>query len=66
VRRRAGAAAPGDDIPLELPAGIVFDSRTKSLLIANHALLSGAPAHFAVLQMFAGDAGDPLDEPSLP
>lgn len=60
------ASAPGDDIPLDMPAGIAFDSRTRSLLIANHALLSGDPAHFAVLQMFAGDAGDPLDEPSLP
>ncbi len=66
TERARFASAPGDDVPLDLPAGIAFDSRTKSLLIANHALLSGDPAHFAVLQMFAGDAGDPLDEPSLP
>jgi sugar lactone lactonase YvrE len=57
---------PGDSIPLDNPAGIAFDSRTKSLLIANHALLSGNPAHFAVLQAFVGDAGDPLEAPSLP
>ena len=56
----------GDSIPLDNPAGIAFDARTQSLLIANHALLSGNPAHFAVLQAFVGDAGDPLEEPFLP
>ncbi len=59
-------SAPGDDIPLDNPAGLAFDSRTKSLLIANHALLSENPAHFAVLQAFVGDPGDLLDEPFLP
>lgn len=59
-------SAPEDDIPLDGPAGIAFDSRTKSLLIANHAPFSGNPAHFAVLQAFVGDPGDPLDEPGLP
>jgi len=59
-------SAPADTIPLDNPAGIAFDSRTKSLLIANHALLSGNPAHFAVLKTFVGDAGDPLEEPFLP
>ena len=59
-------SAPGDAIPLDNPAAIAFDARTKSLLIANHALLSGNPAHFAVLQMAAGDPGAPLFEPVLP
>jgi len=59
-------SSPTDAIPLDNPAGIAFDSRTKSLLIANHALLSGDPAHFAVLQVFVGDAGDPLEMPILP
>ena len=57
---------PGDDIPLDAPAGIAFDSRTKSLLIANHALLSMNAANFAVLQMGADDPGDPLEKPALP
>jgi sugar lactone lactonase YvrE len=57
---------PADDIPLDAPAGIAFNSRTKSLLIANHALLTGDPTHFAVLSMFAGDPGDPLEEPDIP
>jgi DNA-binding beta-propeller fold protein YncE len=54
---------PGDDIPLDNPAGIAFDSRTKSVLVANHALLSGDPAHFAVLSVYVGDPGDPLSQP---
>ena len=60
------SSAPGDAIPLDLPAGIAFDSRSKSLFIANHALLSGDPTHFAVLQAAVGDPGDELVKPSLP
>jgi len=59
-------SAPEEDIPLDGPAGIAFDSRTKSLMIANHASLSGNTANFAVLQAFVGDPGDPLEEPFLP
>lgn len=54
---------PGDEVPLDNPATIAFDSRTKSLLVANHALLSGNPAHFAVLSVYVGDEGDPLSKP---
>jgi sugar lactone lactonase YvrE len=54
---------PGDAVPLDNPAGIAFDSRTKSVLVANHALLSGNPAHFAVLSVYVGDPGDPLSQP---
>jgi len=59
-------SAPGDEVPLDAPAAIAFDSRTKSLLIVNHALLSMDPAHFAVLKALVNDPGDPLEEPSLP
>ena len=59
-------SASGDTIPLDNPAAIAFDARTKSLLIVNHALLSGNPANFAVLRMAAGDPGAPLFEPVLP
>lgn len=54
---------PGDEVPLDNPAAIAFDSRTKSLLLANHALFSGNPAHFAVLSVYVGDPGDPLSQP---
>lgn len=60
------SSAAGDAIPLDNPAAVAFDSRSKSLLIANHALLSGNPAHFAVLQAAVGDPGDELVKPSLP
>jgi DNA-binding beta-propeller fold protein YncE len=53
----------GDEVPLDNPAGIAFDSRTKSVLVANHALLSGNPAHFAVLSVYVGETGDPLSQP---
>ena len=54
---------PGDEVPLDNPAAIAFDSRTKSLLVANHALFSGNPANFAVLEVYVGDPGDPLSQP---
>lgn len=56
----------GDPIPLDSPAGLAFDKSTKSLLIVNHALLSGNANNFAVLQVHVGDPGDPLVKPNLP
>jgi sugar lactone lactonase YvrE len=56
-------SAPGDAVPLDAPAAIAFDSRSKSLLIVNHALFTADPAHFAVLRMYVGNAGDPLEQP---
>jgi sugar lactone lactonase YvrE len=60
------SSAPGDAIPMDNPAAIAFDARTQSLLIVNHALLSGNPANFAVLALAVDDAGAPLFEPALP
>ncbi|HYP29194.1 MAG TPA: hypothetical protein VE262_20960 [Blastocatellia bacterium] len=45
---------------------VAFDGRTKSLLIVNPAILGANPANFAVVQIFAGNPGDPLDKPTLP
>ena len=59
-------SAPGDAIPHDAPAAIAFDSRSKSPLILNHEILSANPAHFAVLRMFVGNPGNPLDKPILP
>lgn len=59
-------SAPADDVPFDAPAGIAFDSRSKSLLVANHALFTGDPAHFAVLRAFVGDPGNPLAAPCVP
>lgn len=60
------ASAPSDDIPLDAPANIAFDNSSKSLLVTNHASLSGNTAHFAVLKVFVDDTADPLAKPILP
>jgi sugar lactone lactonase YvrE len=54
------ASSPDDEVPLDNPAAIAFDESTKSLLLVNHALLSGNPAHFALLSVYVNDEGDPL------
>ncbi len=59
-------SAPGDPIPLDNPAALALDSRSKRLLVVNHALLSGNPAHFALLAVAVGDPGAPLEKPCLP
>lgn len=53
----------GDPIPMDNPAALAFDSRSKSLLVVNHALFSGDPAHFALLRVYVGNPGDPLSQP---
>lgn len=55
-----------DEIPLDSPANVAFDDSAKTLLIVNHALLSGNPEHFAVLRVWVGDKADPLEKPWLP
>ena len=57
------SSAPGDDIPMAAPAAIAFDASTKSLLLSNHALFTGNPAHMAVLRIFVNDEGDELEAP---
>jgi hypothetical protein len=60
------ASAPSDTIPLDNPANIAFQNSRRSLLVTNHASLSGNAAHFAVLKVFVKDTADPLVEPILP
>lgn len=60
------ASVAGDDIPLHSPAGIAFDSASKSLMIANHALIFPDPSHFAVLKSYVDDPGNPPEKPPLP
>ena len=54
---------PSDAVPLENPAALAFDNRTKSLLVVNHALLTGNASHFAVLKVYVGEEGDELELP---
>src|SRR5262245_57540063 len=60
------ASPLSDSIPLDSPAPIAFDNKSKSLLVTNHASLSGNAAHFAALKVFVGDTADPLATPTLP
>jgi sugar lactone lactonase YvrE len=50
--------------PYDSPAGMAFDG-TGSLLVANHAVFSANPAHFAVLDVYVGDRGAPLFLPVI-
>lgn len=52
----------GSEIPYDAPANLAFD-RSGSLLVTNHALLSGLPEDMAVLRVFVGDRGMPLFQP---
>lgn len=56
---------PEDDIPLDVPAGIAFDNSSKSLLIVNHALLSGDASHFALLRAYVNEPGNTLEKPDF-
>jgi sugar lactone lactonase YvrE len=55
----------GSAIPFDGPANIAFEGN-GSILVTNHATLSKNTAHFAVLEVAAGDDGAPLFEPTLP
>ncbi|MCI0437205.1 MAG: SMP-30/gluconolactonase/LRE family protein [Gemmatimonadetes bacterium] len=57
---------PGSAIPLDGPANIAFDDNRHSLLVTNHASLSGNEANFAVLRIFVDDVASPLVRPILP
>jgi sugar lactone lactonase YvrE len=56
----------GVPVPLDAPANIAFDDAKKALLVTNHALLTGDPAHFAVLRVSVGEKGSPLEQPQIP
>jgi sugar lactone lactonase YvrE len=62
---RLSNAAPGDLVPYDSPANIAFDGH-GSLLLTNHAFVTGIPAHFNVLDVYVGDKGSPLSKPDLP
>lgn len=59
-RRLGGSGAPWD-----APAGLAFTPR-GSLLIANHAVLSGQVENSMLLELFIGEQGMPLVRPWVP
>lgn len=64
-KARLSNAAPGLTQPYDSPANVAFDSN-GSLLVTNHASLAGFPEHAAILSLFVGDTGLPLERPNLP
>lgn len=52
----------GSAVPYDAPANIAFDGK-GSILVTNHALLSGIAADMAVLRVYVGDEGAPLFTP---
>ena len=51
--------------PYDSPANAAFDKH-GSLLVTNHAFLTGIPTHFTILKVFVDDKGLPLIRPDLP
>ena len=54
----------GSSIPFDAPANVAFDGK-GSLLVTNHALLSGATAKMGVLKVYVGDRGEALFTPDV-
>jgi sugar lactone lactonase YvrE len=69
--RYGGPAAdpsnPSQPLPWANPSAITFDDRSRSLLVANHAIFFPTPEQFfAVLDVFVDDKADHLNEPHIP
>ncbi|APR82197.1 Hypothetical protein A7982_07546 [Minicystis rosea] len=54
----------GSSIPFDAPANVAFDGK-GSLLVTNHALLSGVTADMGVLKVYVGDRGEDLFTPDV-
>lgn len=69
VARYSGPAKGANGlVPWDAPAGIAFNNSTRSLLVTNHALVSGFvnPHLFVVFDAYASDRAAPLAHPVLP
>lgn len=54
--------------PYDAPANITFKNKSNSLLITNHAFVTGnlLPNQFTILEVFVNDQASPLATPVLP
>jgi len=52
-------------VPYDSPANVAFDG-VDSLFVVNHAFATNLPTHFTVLDVYVGDAGSPLELPTIP
>jgi sugar lactone lactonase YvrE len=55
----------GTEAPWEAPASVAF-THEGSVLVTNHALFTGNPEHFLLLDLFVGEQGLPLAKPVVP
>ncbi|MDT7806912.1 MAG: hypothetical protein QOJ70_725 [Acidobacteriota bacterium] len=63
----ANPANPSSPLPWANPSAIAFDDKTRSLLVANHAIFfPNAAQFFAVFDVFVDDKADHLAEPHIP
>ena len=63
VARYSGPTDSG--VPIDGPANIAFDDAKRSIVFTNHASTSRNPDHFALIEMFVDDRGDPLEKPEV-
>ena len=68
--RYSGPAATGDPskpLPWANPSAIAFNDKTRSLLVANHAIFyPNASDFFAIFDVFVDDKADHLARPNIP
>ena len=64
-KRRSVNALLSPTVPYDSPANVAFDG-VDSLLVVNHAFATNLPSHFTVLDVYVGDAGSPLELPTIP
>lgn len=64
-KRRSVNALLSPTVPYDSPANLAFDG-VDSLLVVNHAFATNLPSHFTVLDVYVGDAGSPLELPTIP
>ncbi|HVF66473.1 MAG TPA: hypothetical protein VM914_02335, partial [Pyrinomonadaceae bacterium] len=62
----ANAPNPSQSLPWANPSAIAFDDKSRSLLVANHAIFFPTPEQFfAVFDVFVDDKADHLNEPHI-
>lgn len=63
----ANASNPLQPLPWANPSAIAFDDKSRSLLVANHAIFFPTPElFFSIFDVFVDDKADHLNEPHIP
>jgi sugar lactone lactonase YvrE len=62
------AIGSGGPVPWDAPAGVAFNNSSGSLMVTNHALVTGLldPSLFVVFDVFVNERAAPLERPLLP